>query len=71
MASKYNDKDEAAGWWPCGIQLLTRSKPYRKKKGKASRAISIARLNASLRLHLRPIDVIVYDGPSGGCPRET
>ena len=40
-------------------------------KGKASRAISIARLNASPRLHLRPIDVIVFDGPSGGCPRET
>jgi hypothetical protein len=40
-------------------------------KGKASRAISTARLNVSPRLHLRPIDVIVYDGPSGGCPRET
>ena len=26
-------------------------------------AISIARLNALLRVHLRPIDVIVSDGP--------
>jgi len=22
------------------------------------------------RLHLRPIDVVVFDGSSGGCPRE-
>ena len=27
------------------------------------RAISTARLNASPRLHLRPIDVVVFDGP--------
>jgi len=23
-----------------------------------------------LRVHLRPIDVVVFDGSSGGCPRE-
>ena len=28
-----------------------------------SRAISTARLSASPRLHLRPIDVVVFDGP--------
>ena len=27
------------------------------------RAISTARLNVSPRLHLRPIDVVVFDGP--------
>ena len=42
-----------------------------KKKKKASRTISIARLSASPRSHLRPINVVVSDGPSGGCPRET
>ena len=29
------------------------------------RAISTARLSVSPRLHLRPIDVVVYDGPYG------
>jgi hypothetical protein len=31
----------------------------------ACRAISTGRLNALLRLHLRPIDVVVYHGPQG------
>ena len=31
----------------------------------AYRAISIGQLNASLRLHLRPIDVVVFHGPQG------
>ena len=31
----------------------------------AARAISIGQLNASLHLHLRPINRIVYPGPSG------
>ena len=42
-----------------------------KERKSVSRAISTARLNVSPRLHLRPIDVVVSDGPSGGCPRET
>ena len=42
-----------------------------KERISSSRAISTARLNVSPRLHLRPIDVVVSDGPSGGCPRET
>jgi hypothetical protein len=40
--------------------------------GQASRAISTGQLNASLRLHTRPINLVVYEGPSGGLkPRET
>ena len=31
----------------------------------AYRTISIGQLNALLRLHLRPIDVVVYHGPQG------
>ena|SRR6056297_265055 len=31
----------------------------------ACRAISTGQLNALLRLHLRPIDVVVYHGPQG------
>jgi hypothetical protein len=32
--------------------------------GQAERAISNGQLNASLHFHIRPIDVIVYHGPS-------
>jgi hypothetical protein len=42
----------------------------RKKNDQAARAISTGQLNALQRLHLRPIDVVVFDGSSGGCPRE-
>jgi hypothetical protein len=42
----------------------------REKNDQAARAISIGQLNALQRLHLRPIDVVVFDGSSGGCPRE-
>ena len=41
-----------------------------EKNDQAARAISIGQLNALQRLHLRPIDVVVFDGSSGGCPRE-
>ena len=41
-----------------------------EKNDQAARAISIGQLNALRRLHLRPIDVVVFDGSSGGCPRE-
>ena len=37
-----------------------------EKNDQAARAISIGQLNALRRLHLRPIDVVVFDGPSGG-----
>ena len=32
--------------------------------GQAERAISNGQLNALLRLHIRPIDVVVFHGPS-------
>ena len=32
--------------------------------GQAERAISNGKLNALLRLHIRPINVVVFDGPS-------
>ena len=34
-----------------------------KLYGQASRSISTGQLNASLRLHLQPIDLVVYQGP--------
>ena len=39
--------------------------PPMKFNGQDARPISTARLNASLRLHLRPIKVVVSDWPSG------
>ena len=39
--------------------------------GQASRAISIGQLHTLLRFHLRPINVLVSNGPSGDrSPRE-
>jgi hypothetical protein len=42
----------------------------KRENDQAARAISTGQLNALQRLHLRPIDVVVFDGSSGGCPRE-
>jgi hypothetical protein len=42
-----------------------------EEDGQASRAISTAQLKALLPLHLRPINVVVYHGPSGGLRRGT
>ena len=50
--------------------LLDSVQQLEEKNDQAARAISIGQLNALQRLHLRPIDVVVFDGPSGGCPRE-
>ena len=41
-------------------------KQLEEKNDQAARAISIGQLNALPRLHLRPIDVVVFDGSSGG-----
>ena len=46
-------------------------KTSQEEFGQASRAISTARLNTLLCLHLRPINVVVYHGPSGGLRRGT
>ena len=46
--------------------MMRREKGY----GQGSRPISTARLCASPRLHLRPIDPVFSRGPSGGsCPQ--
>ena len=37
---------------------------HRKFYGQAERAISNGQLNALLHLHIRPIDVVVFHGPS-------
>ena len=37
----------------------------RVKRGQAKRPISTGPLNALLRLHARPINLVVYEGPSG------
>ena len=41
-----------------------------EKNDQAARAISTGQLNALQRFHLRPIDVVVFDGSSGDCSRE-
>src|ERR1700685_2088273 len=49
--------------------LAARDKSLDKQKGEvkeAARPISIARLNPLRGLHLRPIDVVVYNGSYGG-----
>src|SRR5262249_50337763 len=35
-------------------------------RGQAARPISTAKLNASRRLHLRPINLVIFQGPSEG-----
>ena len=40
--------------------------PNRKKRGQAARPISTARLNALRRLHPRPINLVIFQGPSEG-----
>ena len=50
--------------WPTVARTMEPSGTVAFKALRASfRAISAARLNASLRFHLRPIDVVVYHGP--------
>src|SRR5262249_19962316 len=38
----------------------------KNNRGQAARAISTGQLNASRRLHLRPINLVIYEGPSEG-----
>lgn len=44
--------------------MFTRLYIGSKFYGQAERAISNGKLNVSLRFHTRPIDVVVYHGPS-------
>ena len=50
--------------------LIDSVKKLEEKNDQAARAISTGQLNALRRLHLRPIDVVVFDGSSGDCSRE-
>ncbi len=50
--------------------LLGSVKQLEEKNDQAARAISTGQLNALRRLHLRPINVVVFDGSSGDCSRE-
>ena len=53
---------------PGALQRLAYHYPVSTVKfyGQAERAISTGQLNALQRLHIRPIHVIVFDGPSEG-----
>ena len=42
------------------------TKEMEEKNDQAARAISTGQLNALQRLHLRPINLVIYEGPSGG-----
>ena len=46
--------------------LSHRSVMLRKNRGQAARAISTGQLNALRRLHLRPINLVIFQGPSEG-----
>ena len=48
----------------CSSPIPTRSRAS-TRSNQAYRTISTGQLNALLRLHLRPIDVVVYDGSQG------
>ena len=68
--------EESQGWealrvrsahiWGRRSRLPVRPVWIRKETGQATRAISTARLSRSPCLHLRPIDVLVSNGPSEG-----
>ena len=66
----FRNRQSSEASWIRAAHADSRTKSL-KERISSSRAISTARLNVSPRLHLRPIDVVVSDGPSGGCPRET
>ncbi len=57
---------------PVETTLVCRKTPFGslkvKKIDQASRPISIARLHTLLRFHLQPINLVVFEGPSGGLP---
>ena len=49
---------------PIDDRRLTIDEQRRKKYGQASRLISTSQLNASLRFHIWPINLVVYHEPS-------
>ena len=61
----------ASGPWPLTLSNraqrprgLCALRVHSRFYGQAERAISNGQLNALLRLHIRPIDVVVFHGPS-------
>jgi hypothetical protein len=46
--------------------VVPQSRTSRNNRGQAARAISTGQLNALRRLHLRPINLVIYEGPSEG-----
>ena len=42
---------------------VVRASPDKKNYGQASRLISIGKLNVSLRLHTRPINLVIFQEP--------
>ena len=45
--------------------MACREAVHGQKSGQADRVVSTGQLNALLRLHLRPINVVVFHGPDG------
>ena len=67
-------KDPALRVLPFGSPHCTQSFSRAFEKyiyGQASRLISIGKLNASPRLHTRPINLVIFQGSSGPCGRDT
>ena len=55
----------AAAEYPAIDRSLTTHPQRASEYGQASRLISIGQLNVSLRFHTRPINLVVYQEPSG------
>ena len=52
--------------WFCLFEIESGFDPFSdSERNQAKRAISTGKLNALPRLHIRPIDVVVFHGPSG------
>src|SRR6266545_5177978 len=62
--------DAAAEYGDSGVLPSAASRTFqgwlRNNRGQAARAISTGQLNALRRLHLRPINLVIYEGPSEG-----
>ena len=67
MATRPGKKRSALRLSPQVVQVMLRKKAGLSSSGsnQAYRAISTGQLNALLRVHLRPIDVVVFHGSSG------
>ena len=57
--------DSSTTEYPAIDRSLTTHPQRASEYGQASRLISIGQLNVSLRFHTRPINLVVYQEPSG------